>query len=253
MRTKLFYYGRETRLSISWKKSLVLRIVTALCVLLHKSYRYRFYNLANRREAETLHPKNAFTIASWHQNCFAGILSHAGQGIALLVSRSMDGEIVSRLAKSIGLTSIRGSSKKGGKEALAVLVDRTGEEGLRSAITIDGPKGPIYEIKRGILSLSMETGAPILPLFAIGARYWTLSKSWDKFRIPKPFTKVSVLYGKPFIVDPVEFETNYEGLKARLANELRTLELQAMNMGLAVVDVGPAVSEPTPKAVGLAS
>lgn len=209
----------------------MLRLSTLICVAFHKSYRYRFYNMNNRLEAEGIHAKKAFVIASWHQNCFAGILAHAGQGVALLVSRSLDGEIVSRLAKSIGLKAIRGSSKKGGREALAVLVEQT-HEGLRSAITIDGPKGPIFEIKRGVFCISAETGAPILPMIAVGARYWTFHKSWDKFRIPKPFSKVAVLYGRPFVASMQEMADNFEGLQIRLANELHTLEIQAVNMGL---------------------
>ncbi|RYZ52577.1 MAG: DUF374 domain-containing protein, partial [Proteobacteria bacterium] len=155
------------------KKSLVLKLSTWICLLLHKSYRYRFYNTNNRDEAETIHDKRAFVIASWHQNCFAGILAHAHQGIALLVSRSLDGEIVGRLANSIGLKAIRGSSRKGGREALEQMVEQT-HHGLRSAITVDGPKGPIFEIKRGVFCISAETGAPILPMIAVGARYWTL-------------------------------------------------------------------------------
>lgn len=218
-------------LSISPKKSLLLSTSTLVCMFFHKSYRYRFYNLENKLEASAAHSKNAFVIASWHQNCFAGILAHAGQGIALLVSRSMDGEIVSRLARTIGLTTVRGSSKKGGQEALDVLIEKT-REGQKSAFTVDGPKGPIFQIKRGVFSLSAETGAPILPMIAVGARYWTLNKSWDKFRIPKPFTKVSILYGKPIIVSPIEVEQSLENLKTKLSNELIRLEIQAVTMGL---------------------
>jgi len=218
-------------LSISLKKSILLTLSTWICILLHKTYRYKVYNGTNRIEAEGMHPKKSFVIACWHQNCFAGILSHAHQGIALLVSRSLDGEIVSRLAHSIGLKAIRGSSRKGGKEALAVLVEQT-HDGLRSAITIDGPKGPIFEIKRGVFCISAETGAPILPMIAMGTRYWTLHKSWDKFRIPKPFARVVVLYGRPMVVSMNELMNNFEGLQVRLANELHTLEIQAVNMGL---------------------
>ena len=218
-------------MAISRKKALVFNLATLLCVLFHKSYRYRFINGANRREAETMHPKNSFVIASWHQNCFAGILAHAGQGVALLVSRSTDGDIVSRLAARIGLQSVRGSSKKGGKEALEVLIELT-RSGLQSAFTIDGPKGPIFQIKRGVFTLAAQTGAPVLPTFAIGARYWTLHKSWDKFRIPKPFSRVAVLYGKPFHVTADELLENFEGLQAHLTQELVTLEIQAVNMGL---------------------
>lgn len=218
-------------MAITRKKSFLLTLSTLLCVLLHKTYRYRFLNAENKVEAETAHPHKSFVIASWHQNCFAGILAHANQGIALLVSRSLDGEIVSRLAKFIGLKTVRGSSNKGGKEALEVLIDQT-HDGLQSAFTVDGPKGPIYQIKRGIFSLAAETGAPILPMIAVGARYWTLHKAWDKFRIPKPFTKVSVLYGRPFHVTRDELLDDFEGLKARLTKELVTIEIQAMNMGL---------------------
>lgn len=200
-------------------------------MLFHRSYRYRFYNAENRREAERAHSKKSFVIASWHQNCFAGILAHAGQGIALLASRSTDGEIVSRLAKSIGLKAVRGSSKKGGQEALEVLIQKT-HEGQSSAFTIDGPKGPIFQIKRGVFTLAAETGAPILPMIAVGARYWVLSKSWDKFRIPKPFTRVSVLYGKPLYVTESEVFEGLELLRSRLTAELVTLEIQAVSMGL---------------------
>jgi lysophospholipid acyltransferase (LPLAT)-like uncharacterized protein len=213
------------------KKTVLLSLSTLICLILHKSYRYRFFNTDNRLEAQRIHKKSAFVIASWHQNCFAGILGHAGQGFALLVSRSLDGEIVSRLAKAIGLQTVRGSSKKGGQEALDILIERT-HDGLRSAFTVDGPKGPIFEVKRGVFVLAAKTGAPILPMAALGARYWTLSKSWDKFRIPKPFTKVSVLYGKPMTVTDEDLLQGYDDLKARLTKELITLEIQAVNMGL---------------------
>ncbi len=236
-------------MSISAKKSFLLKLSTWICLLLHISYRYKVYNKNNRIEAEGIHAKHSFVIACWHQNCFAGILSHAGQGIALLVSRSLDGEIVSRLAHSIGLTAIRGSSRKGGREALAELVERT-HHGLCSAITIDGPKGPVFEIKRGVFCISAETGAPILPMIAMGTRYWTLHKSWDKFRIPKPFARVVVLYGRPMMVTMQELIDNFEGLQVRLANELHSLDIQAMNMGLSFHSAQSPSLRPVPSGKG---
>lgn len=213
------------------KRAFVYQIINSICLFFHHSYRYRIYNRHFREEAERMHPKKAFAIASWHQNCFAGILAHAHQGIALLVSKSFDGEIVSRVAKRVGLTTIRGSSKKGGSEALNVLVERTKDEGLRSAITIDGPKGPIFQVKRGIFVLSAETGAPILPLFTVGKKYWTL-RSWDRFRIPKPFSPVAVMYGKPFVVTRDEVENSLDELRARLTHQMHELEQEAVNLGL---------------------
>lgn len=212
------------------KRAIIFRIINSICLFFHYSYRYRIYNREHRERAEGMQSKKAFAIASWHQNCFAGILAHSHQGIALLVSKSFDGEIVSRVARCLGLVTVRGSSKKGGNEALNVLIERT-KEGLRSAITIDGPKGPIFQVKRGIFVLSAETGAPILPLLTVGRSYWTL-RSWDLFRIPKPFSEVSVIYGKPFKVTRDEVENSLDELKERLALEMHELEREAISRGL---------------------
>ncbi len=205
------------------KTRILMGISQTLCYALHCSYRYKVLNPQYRQQAEGLHPKASFVIASWHQNCFAGILSHAGQNLALLVSRSFDGNLISAVAHRLGLETIRGSSRKGGQDALTELIQRV-SVGQRAAFTVDGPKGPIYEVKRGIFQLSASTSAPILPLLAIADRYWTIKKSWDRFRIPKPFARVSVIYGKPFIVSQLECDTQLEALSQRLKQELHVLE-----------------------------
>ena len=224
---------------MSLKKRLILLVSQCLCYVLHLSYRYRIVHSENRQQAEGMHPKQAFAIASWHQNCFAGILSHAGQGLALLVSRSFDGEIVSGIAGMLGLRTVRGSSRKGGREALEVLIERTKKEGMRSALTVDGPKGPLYEVKRGIFQLSAQAGIPILPLLTIGDRYWVLHRSWDKFRIPKPFARVTIVYGIPFIVSPEEYADRLPELTQRLKMELMRLETLAYKKGLAPQTTSP--------------
>ena len=74
-------------------------------------------------------------------------------------------------------------------------------EGIDVAFTIDGPRGPVYKVKPGPIWLSQRTGFSVLPVHVQPERYWELS-SWDRFRIPKPFTNVLVQFGKPIHVPP---------------------------------------------------
>ncbi len=215
-----------------WKQRLLLTLARTLAMVFRMSYRYRIVHGEHRRTAEHMHPKAAFALASWHQNCFAAILAHGGQKIALLVSRSFDGEIVAAVADKIGLLSVRGSSRKGGAEALDVLIERTKAEGLRSAFTVDGPKGPLYQPKRGIFQLAAASGAPILPVLTIGEKNWVLHKSWDKLRIPKPFSQVSVIYGAPLSVSPADLEERLPELTDRLTRSLHDLQREAELLGL---------------------
>lgn len=205
------------------RRKLLLFTTHFLVKLMHWSYRYRVIHPERHTKAESIHPCQSIAIASWHQNCLAGIMAHANRGYTLLVSKSFDGDLISHAASKIGINSIRGSSSRGGKDALRILIDKT-HQGLRSAFTVDGPKGPAYSVKRGILQLAAETGTPILPLLTIGERYWTLHKSWDQFRVPKPFSKVYVIYGEPFLVTKEMYETSIEGCKADLQERLHQLE-----------------------------
>lgn len=184
----------------------------------------------NKDRATAMHPKGSFIIASWHQNCFAGILSHAKQNICLLVSPSFDGDLVGTLARKLKMKAVRGSSSRGGRAALEQLVELT-SQGASAAFTIDGPRGPLYSVKKGVFELSARSGAPVLPLLAVADRYWVLHRSWDKFRIPKPFAKVYVIYGKPFCVDKNSWHDQLEGLSGSIAADLFALEQQALALG----------------------
>ena len=122
-----------------------------------------------------------------------------------MASKSKDGEFIAQVATKLGIQVVRGSSRsnsgvdKGGKEAK----DKMAEymlKGISAALTIDGPKGPAKKTKAGALDLSRKTESLIIPYFVVGQEYWEF-KSWDRFRIPKPFTKVVVYYGHPFKVE----------------------------------------------------
>ncbi len=151
-------------------------------------------HLASLRAAGT-----PFIFSLWHGQLLPLIWHHRGQHVAILVSEHRDGELIARIARSIGYRLIRGSTTRGGGRALLALV-RTLEAGTEVAVTPDGPRGPAFEFAPGALVAAHRTGAPLLPIAAHADRAWRLS-SWDGFIIPKPFARVTVAYGAPVRVD----------------------------------------------------
>ncbi|MFA5940424.1 MAG: lysophospholipid acyltransferase family protein [Sinimarinibacterium sp.] len=142
----------------------------------------------------------AYILAIWHQNLFAGILAQTGRRHVVIVSRSRDGEPVSALCRRLGHHVARGSSKKGdidkgGKEAKDEMIDML-RAGVPGALTVDGPRGPAHVVKPGIIEMARATGLPIVPYLPLPSRYWAL-KSWDAFRLPKPFARIDIHYGAP--------------------------------------------------------
>ncbi len=151
-------------------------------------------HLAGLRQAGT-----PFIFSLWHGQLLPLIWHHRGQRVAILVSEHRDGELIARIAESIGYQLIRGSTTRGGGRALLSLV-RTLDGGTEVAVTPDGPRGPAFSFAPGALVAAHRTGAPLLPVAADADRAWRLG-SWDGFIIPKPFARVTVAYGPPVSVD----------------------------------------------------
>ncbi len=113
-----------------------------------------------------------------------------------LVSASKDGEMLARVMKSFQMGSARGSSSRKGASALRE-VHRGLETESDVAITPDGPRGPCYRVHPGAWKLSQLTGAPIVPI-SFNMKAFRL-RSWDRFMVPIPFSKVEFIVGTPFI------------------------------------------------------
>jgi lysophospholipid acyltransferase (LPLAT)-like uncharacterized protein len=133
----------------------------------------------------------------WHGNMLAGWYLFRHKGFYALISKSKDGDILTRLLEKWKYNVVRGSSSKGGKEALAELKNGL-VRGESCVMTPDGPRGPAKEFKNGALILSLETGAPIIPVKVTYASSKVLDKSWDKFAIPLPFSSCEIIYGEKF-------------------------------------------------------
>jgi len=127
----------------------------------------------------------------WHRCLIPACFLWRNKQIAVLTSTSFDGEYIARILQRFGYTPVRGSSTRGGVRGLLGMQQKLGS-GHSVAFTIDGPKGPKYEAKPGPVLLARVTGLPILCFHVALEDPWVLSKSWDRFMIPKPFSRALV-------------------------------------------------------------
>ncbi len=139
-------------------------------------------------------------FAFWHARMLPLVFTHRGRGIAVLVSRHRDGELITRIIERLGFVTGRGSSTRGGEEGLRDMLEWAERRHLL-AVTPDGPRGPAERVKPGLLYLASRTGFPVVPVATASRGAWRL-RSWDGFRVPRPFARVVVAYGDPIPVPP---------------------------------------------------
>jgi lysophospholipid acyltransferase (LPLAT)-like uncharacterized protein len=126
----------------------------------------------------------------WHRSVFPAAWMWRKLAIAVMVSRSFDGEYIARIIEKFGFVAVRGSSTRGGSEALRDMRKEL-EKGAAVAFTIDGPRGPKYVAKPGPVLLARASGMPMAAFYVALSDAWVL-KTWDEFMIPKPFSKALV-------------------------------------------------------------
>lgn len=154
-------------------------------------------------------------FALWHGRMFLAIDAHRHQSIVTMASKSEDGNIVTRWLENNGYIVTRGSTSRGGSEALRRMV-RQVKLGRHVALTVDGPRGPAQVVQAGVLRLARLTDAWILPISF--ASSWPLFlRSWDRYLLPKPFSRNIVAYGEPFrIPDDMSDQAALEKIRAAL-------------------------------------
>ena len=154
----------------------------------------------------------------WHRVVFPAAWMWRQQRIAVMVSRSFDGEYIARVIERLGFTAIRGSSSRGGAGALLGMKSVL-EEGESVAFTIDGPRGPKYVAKPGPVTLSKISAKPMGAFYVALSSVWVL-RTWDAFMIPKPFSKALVRLSRKILVPPDADETQLHEYHAQLQASL---------------------------------
>lgn len=163
----------------------------------------------------------AFVIVFWHGEILPVAWVHRRRGIAPLISRHADGEVIARIVEGLGYRTVRGSTSKGAVRALMETVQRV-QEGVTVGFTPDGPRGPRHVFAPGALIVAQRTGRPVIALAATASRAWRLP-SWDRHLVPKPFATVTIHYSAPERVrasnarDAVAEQPRFEALLQGLA------------------------------------
>jgi lysophospholipid acyltransferase (LPLAT)-like uncharacterized protein len=176
-------YSLKQRLQlwlISWAGYLAIRLIGP-------TLRYRLTVEPGGPESGYIEPA---VYAFWHRSVFMATWRYRNKQIAVMTSRSSDGEYIARIIRKFGYVPVRGSSSRGAVGAL-IGMRRVLDENRSVAFTIDGPRGPRYVAKPGPVLLAARSGLPLCAFYLAAESAWVLN-SWDKFVIPKPFSRVAL-------------------------------------------------------------
>jgi len=167
-------------------------------------------------------------LAFWHGRILPATIYFRDRGIVVITSQNFDGEWIARIIQRFGYGTARGSTSRGGPQALRQLV-RALRTGLPVAFTVDGPRGPAQKAQPGALWLAGATGHPVLPFHLEATSAWT-ARSWDRTQIPKPFSTVVLVVGEPVAVEARLDATAIEAATRDLESRLGRLETRALQL-----------------------
>ncbi len=156
-------------------------------------------------------------LCSWHQQFFPAIhyfKNYEKYNPSLMISRSRDGEIIAGVARLCGWTTVRGSSTRGGSDALRTMISNL-KASRFSGHVVDGPQGPAGIVKPGVIQLALAADAVIVPFYLSADKAWFFN-SWDKFMLPKPFSKVTLKFGEMIKFDTPKNREDFEEQRLEL-------------------------------------
>ncbi len=178
------------------------RLVSLCYYLLRLYLSFLRVRVVGEEAAHTHFTKYGRVIAAvWHQRFFpalAYVTKFRSFKPIVMISQSSDGELIATLVSRLGLVPVRGSSTRGGREALMAIL-RAMKKNPGVIHIVDGPTGPKGVVKPGLMAMAQVTGAPIFPVIISADKAWVM-KSWDRFLVPKPFSTVTIRWGDPFTV-----------------------------------------------------
>lgn len=173
--------------------------------------------VSGREAVEEVRRRGApLIILFWHRHIFALIHHFRNSGARPLISHSKDGDLVAGVAREFGLDPIRGSSSRGGAAAFLTMMRSLREPGTEVLITADGPRGPARRMKPGTLELARRSGAWLIPVSWYARPVHIFQRSWDKFLLPLPFSRVRLTYGAPIPPDALSNHDAEEAVQRRM-------------------------------------
>jgi lysophospholipid acyltransferase (LPLAT)-like uncharacterized protein len=196
--------------ALSWLASLIIRAIAATLRITTEDPG----GILNKPHREPV------IMAFWHNRTFLMPIFYEkycwGNTTFTFISRSRDGQFMADVARQFGVMAVRGSSSRHGVSAALAALRKAREEQVDITITPDGPRGPRYKVQPGILRLAQATQRPIVAIDCRLEWKWEL-KSWDRFRIPIPFTRCHLRTAAPIHVPAEAGEEELEAISKRVA------------------------------------
>ena len=210
-----------------WKFRLLLAVVPRLfhiiSTLIFHTCRVTFVN--KEYDDQFLREGKPSLFVSWHQGLLYYVYHFRRRNGLIMVSQSKDGDIIDRVLKLYGFQSARGSSSKGGKQALETMIDIINRTQCSGGFVADAPRGPFGVAKIGIIKLAKETGLPLIPVM-FWAKRKILFKSWDRTILPLPFTRIYFIHEPPIYVPPDATKEEMETMRSQLTDQLNRMHKQ---------------------------
>lgn len=211
-------------------KNVKIRFLSCLAavvlIVVFKTLRWKFVGF------DKISGMKQVILAFWHGRILMlpgiydkALRSGTERRVTALISQHGDGRMIASAVKMLKVDSVAGSSTRGGARGLLGLLTQV-KAGSDIGITPDGPRGPIWEVKPGIIHVAQTTGLPILPFTYSAQKYWTFG-SWDKMILPKPFSKAVAMLGEPFYVSKDLDEQGVEAARLELQRKLIEFNAQA--------------------------
>ena len=126
--------------------------------------------------------------------------------------------MIARVVDVLGWLPVRGSSSRGGSRALQE-IKKLARKGFNIGHIVDGPRGPFSVVKPGLLRIAQASGLPIIPTITSSPRPFVFN-SWDRFMVPRPFSRVIIRFGRPIFVpeglSPEEFEATRQVIETNM-------------------------------------
>ncbi len=182
------------------------------------TWRVKYEGVENYENAIKL--KNKVLFCFWHSRLLGLCYTHRYQDIGIMVSKSFDGEWITRIVTQVGYRTFRGSSSRNGAVAFIEMLKNQDKGDL--ALTVDGPRGPAQKAKPGAILLAANSGLPLVPISYIADKAWRL-KSWDKFIVPKPFSTLTVRYGKHIVVPESPSQSDIDDFTLKIGEAIDQL------------------------------
>ncbi len=188
------------------------------------NYTFSYIRIENEGEEKVREATHPYIFCFWHEKLLSASLAMRNLPKKVgLASPSKDGELIAVPLEKMGFDMVRGSSDKQSVSSLLSLLKFL-KKGYSMGTPVDGPKGPPYKVKLGLLYLAQKSGVPIVPMGGAFTKKWIFSKTWDHFQVPKPFSKILYVLGDPI---SLKKNTNLKEMALFLEEEINNLNEKA--------------------------